>query len=133
MTNDSIQTTTSKRSEKIPIRSGPSSGNVYDRLYRTGTASSKIRKEVAPVKSKNILMRENEDPLTKTTVSTKGRPVTRRPKKPLQTKSVEESGAVFNRLYAKGTASSTSKRSNSDVHKPASDSSRVAMKPKNGL
>ena len=98
--------------------SSRSTTSIYDRLYKASTASSKCRKEVAPVVTKNILMRENEDPVVNKP-SKKSRIPTKRPikKKPMQTSG---DGAVFNRLYAKSTASSASKLS-----------SRAPMKPKN--
>lgn len=113
MTSDSVSTKPTKKLEKIPIRSS-SRESVFDRLYKTSTASSKTRKEVAPVKAINVLMRENEEPTAKKIPSRNVRPKPLRPVKKPST-SVAESG-VFNRLYEKGTASS-----------------RAAMKPKNTL
>eukprot|EP00934_Nitzschia_sp_Nitz4_P003782 Nitzschia sp. Nitz4//scaffold150_size53981//9997//10347//NITZ4_006671-RA/size53981-processed-gene-0.15-mRNA-1//1//CDS//3329537053//3772//frame0 len=114
MTFDTTSSATSKRSEKIPVRSGSSreSGSVYDRLYKTSTACSKNRKEVAPVQAKNILMRENENSVpTKQT----NRKINGRPKHALKKPTMKSAdGAVFNRLYSQGTASS-----------------RAALKPKN--
>ena len=118
MTVDSVHSLESKLPEKRPVRtpaSRDSSKSVYDRLYKTSTASSKARKEVAPVVAKNFLMRENEDPSQKPVVAQSKR----RPKKPTPHSSQD---AVFNRLYNKGTASSVSKHS-----------SRAPMKPKNDL
>lgn len=115
MTSDSENSVYSKRPENLPV----SGTSVYDRLYKASTASSKCRKEVAPVVAKNVLLRENEDPVTKNSAG-KVRPSTnRRPKKTVTTSSSSD-GAVFNRLYNKGTASSVSKLS-----------SRAPMKPKN--
>lgn len=131
MTTSSTRNNIAKRSEKMPTRSttSASSSSVYDRLYRTGTASSKVRKEVAPVKSKNILMR---DAVAKN--NTRARRVRPRPKKRTLTNPSSGGDSVFNRLYAKGTASTTAKKSVSgDIVKDQIEGqpSRMAMKPKN--
>ena len=118
----------SKPSEKLPTRvASRDSKSVYDRLYKASTVSSKSRKEVAPVVPKNVLMRENEDPVPKGN-SQKSRSIPKdHPKKPAT--SSTSNGAVFNRLYEKGTASSVSKRSKVDTN--VTSSARAPMRPKN--
>lgn len=121
MTLNSATRSNAKSANKIPVRASKDS-SVYDRLYKTTTASSKVRKEIAPVKAKNFLSRENEEPAPKRS-SHKGN-ASRRVKKTV-TKPVD--GTVFNRLYQKGTASSSSKRSGAD----AENIQRNPLKPKN--
>ena len=124
MALNSTDSINSKRPEKVPTRTtsvARETKSVYDRLYQTSTISSKSRKEVAPVVRKNILMRENEEPQTKSTA----RKVPHQKVRPKTVVAQTENDEVFNRLYHKGTASSSSKRSNTDTV------SRVPMRPKN--
>ena len=127
MALNSTESNHSKRPDKVPTKSttlsSRDSKSVYDRLYKTSTVSSKARKEVAPVVQKNILMRENEEPPTRPSGARKV--PTHQKVHPKKVLGQSENDEVFNRLYQKGTASSTSKRSNTDTV------SRAPMRPKN--
>ena len=124
MTLESVSQSHTKNANKVPVRAANRNTSVYDRLYKATTASSKVRKEVAPVKAKNFLSRENVEPLSKVP-SGKPRQSSTRRKKVTVTKL--EDGTVFNRLYQKGTASSVSKRTETDTD----EVKRVALKPRN--
>ena len=111
------QTARTKRPEKIPSqRSNNTSGSVFDRLYNTSTASSKTRKVTGPVVNKCILGREKDVAGGKARRDNAKENASQTGKKQIAKKQ------VFNRLYEKGTAASSSKRIASE---------RSAMKPKN--
>jgi ribosomal protein L4 len=115
-----------KRPEKRPSQRprDSASGSVFDRLYNTSTASSKARKEVSPADNHNVTAGDKSAGSKRTGAPRKN--ATRRSKPVTKT-----GGAVFSRLYEKGTASSVSKRSSQET--TPGPVSRPPMKPKNHL
>ena len=105
-------------------RPNDASGSVFDRLYKTSTASSKTRKVTGPVVNKCILSRESEAMMGKATRKENAGPI--------GTKKTAKK-QVFNRLYEKGTAASSSKRITQERNggQTSSRVARSAMKPKN--
>ena len=135
MTNQATATASAKSQSKTPVpratRGASSTGNsegssVFDRLYKTSTASSKTRKTTGPAVNKCILDREGKDGGKNTNARTK--PVTRRRPATKKTASNIDQPAYL-RLYSKGTASTAAKKVNSDA--PSQEVNRSALKPKN--
>jgi hypothetical protein len=91
----------------MPTSTTASGGSsVFDRLYSNSTASSKIRKCVAPVTQKNFLSCHDDG--SKKTANRSGKKAATRPVK--NTTTVSGGTAIHDRLYSRGTASYNGKR-----------------------
>jgi hypothetical protein len=129
-TSSSTEMRLTKNPSRIPKKADTTrEGSVFDRLHKASTVSSKTRKVTAPVVTKNILTRdENEEKLvpTRTRQRRNARPLRRPPA------GSSSKGPVFDRLYKQGTISSSTKRKVASKETPAAaQTQRAALKPKN--
>jgi hypothetical protein len=137
-TSSSTKNIPTKHQSKIPRKaprttrsSSAQGGSVFDRLHKSSTLSSRVRKQTAPVVTKCILTREeNEEKFVSKRASRPRRNL--RPKRPNATHKTTTDGAIFNRLYSQGTKSSSSKRKASSTETETFvPSIRAVLKPKN--
>ncbi len=134
MTTHTTNSAATKRPEKTPAqRARDTAGkqtSVFDRLYKTSTASSKSRKNVGPAGIQKSYLDVRRDSNTKESVDRRKKTVTTTTR--CKNGTAPTSEAVYSRLYGKGTASSVSKRVSTPTKAPSSTrTSRAALKPKN--